>query len=147
MVENLIAVQEQGARLGTALQRRSYTLHHAAVLFFQPGAAAGRVFHVFAAADQHLFLRVQNFVQVGSDARIIEVLVADRTERPFANRTWPFIRQLAWVNGGQGLAISARDQDTGAYHVWQVPRSNGSARKITDGLTGSGAGNRLPRRP
>ncbi len=71
----------------------------------------------------------------GSDARIIEVLVADRTERPFANRTWPFIRQLAWVNGGQGLAISARDQDTGAYHVWYVPRSNGSARKITDGLT------------
>lgn len=70
----------------------------------------------------------------GSDARIIEVNVATRAERPLSSRSWPFIRQLAWLGAGNGLIMSARDQGTGAFHLWYVPRGGGEARKLTDGL-------------
>jgi TolB protein len=32
------------------------------------------------------------------------------------------------------LVMSARDQDTGAYHVWYVSYPGGAARKVTDGV-------------
>ena len=59
----------------------------------------------------------------GSGARIIEVRVSDRTERPLSKQTWPFIRGLAWLGNLHGMVMSARDQDTGAYHVWCADRA------------------------
>ena len=70
----------------------------------------------------------------GSEARIIGVRLADRTERTLAKRTWPFIRQLAWLTNGHGLVMSARDQETGTFHVWYVAYPSGIARKVTEGL-------------
>ena len=70
----------------------------------------------------------------GSGARIIEVRVLERTERPLSKQTWPFIRELAWLGNRHGMVMSARDQDTGAYHVWYVSYPGGTARKVTDGV-------------
>lgn len=70
----------------------------------------------------------------GSDARILIVRVDEHTEQPLSRRTWPFIKQLAWTGDGREIMISARDQETGAYHIWYVSALNGSAHKITDGL-------------
>lgn len=70
----------------------------------------------------------------GSGARIIEVRVSERTERPLSKQTWPFIRELAWLGNQHGMVMSARDQDTGAYHVWYVSYPGGDARKVTDGV-------------
>ena len=70
----------------------------------------------------------------GSDARIIEARVAERTERPLSRQTWPFIRELAWLGNRHGIVMTARDQDTGAYHIWYVSYPDGAARKLTDGL-------------
>jgi len=70
----------------------------------------------------------------GSDARIIGVGVANGDERQLSSRTWPFIRELVWLDAGRGLALSARDQETGLFHVWHVSYRGGGARKITDGL-------------
>jgi Tol biopolymer transport system component/DNA-binding winged helix-turn-helix (wHTH) protein len=70
----------------------------------------------------------------GSDARLIEVRIADRTERMLSGQSWPFIRQLAWTGDGNGLLMSARDQPTGAFHIWYVAYPGGTARKVTEGL-------------
>jgi DNA-binding winged helix-turn-helix (wHTH) protein len=43
----------------------------------------------------------------GSDTRILEVRVRDRTERVLSPQTWGFIRQLAWLGDGSGLMMSA----------------------------------------
>ena len=70
----------------------------------------------------------------GSDARIIDIRVADRRERLLSRQTWAFIRQLAWFGDGSGLAMSARDRDSDRFHVWYVSYPGGAGRKITDGL-------------
>jgi len=70
----------------------------------------------------------------GSNARIIAVRVRDRTEKVLSGLTWAFVKQLAWLGDGRGLVMSARDQDTGASHIWQVSYPQGVGRKVTDGL-------------
>jgi len=69
----------------------------------------------------------------GSDARIIELRLADRSERLLSSQTWPFIKELAWLGDGHGLVMSARDPDTGAFHVWYLSYPGGTARKVTGG--------------
>jgi Tol biopolymer transport system component/DNA-binding winged helix-turn-helix (wHTH) protein len=71
----------------------------------------------------------------GSDARIMEVRVADGMERALSNRSWGFAKQPAWLSDGSGLIMSARDRDeSGVFHVWYVSYPKGVARKISDGL-------------
>jgi Tol biopolymer transport system component len=71
----------------------------------------------------------------GSEARIIEVRVHDRTERTLSRRAWGFIRQLAWFGDGRGLVMSARDEQSGIFHVWHVSYPDGDGRKVTGGLS------------
>jgi Tol biopolymer transport system component len=73
---------------------------------------------------------------IGSGARVVGVRVDDRREIPISTRTWPFIKHLGWLRDGHGIVLSARDQDTGLYHLWYVPYPEGNPRKITDGLNG-----------
>ncbi len=70
----------------------------------------------------------------GSEARIIEVRVQDRTERALSGQTWGYIKQPAWLGDGRGLVMSARDQDAGVFHIWHVSYPGGAGRKVTDGL-------------
>lgn len=70
----------------------------------------------------------------GSAARLIAVRVDDRTESGVSNRTWPFIKQVAWMSGGRGLVMTARDQQTGAHHIWHVSYPSGFGRQVTGGL-------------
>jgi Tol biopolymer transport system component len=71
----------------------------------------------------------------GSGARIIKIRVSDRTERAMSSQTWGFIRQLAWLGDGKGLVMSARSQESGAFHVWYVSYPGGAGRALTNGLT------------
>jgi len=71
----------------------------------------------------------------GSDARIMEVRFADGMERVLSKQTWGFVKQLAWLNDGSGLLLSARDSDeSAAFHPWLVSYPEGISRKIGSGL-------------
>jgi Tol biopolymer transport system component len=71
----------------------------------------------------------------GSNTRIMEVRVAETTERAVSNETWAFIKQLAWMSDGSGLVLSARDRDeSGLFHIWRVSYPDGVGRKMTAGL-------------
>ncbi len=71
----------------------------------------------------------------GSGTRIIELRISDRSSRALSSLEWPFIRGLAWLSDGRGLLMTARDQESGLFHVWHVSYPGGSARKITSGLS------------
>ena len=71
----------------------------------------------------------------GSDARIMEVRFADGIERVLSKQTWGFVKQLAWLNDGSGLLLSARDSDESAvFHPWLLSYPEGISRKIGSGL-------------
>ncbi|MBZ5627173.1 MAG: hypothetical protein LAQ69_52145, partial [Acidobacteriia bacterium] len=70
----------------------------------------------------------------GSDARILEVRVSDRTERVLSSHTWGYIKQLSWFGDGRGLAMSACGLESRFYHLWYVSYPGGVGRKITDGI-------------
>lgn len=72
----------------------------------------------------------------GSDARIIGVQVRNGSVSAVSSQTWGFIRQLAWLGDGSGLVMTARGQESGLLHVWQVSYPGGAGRKVTDGLNG-----------
>jgi Tol biopolymer transport system component len=72
--------------------------------------------------------------RAGSGARVMEVRVADGSERQISNQTLGFIRELAWLGDGSGLVMSARAGDPGFFHLWYVSYPDGVTRKITDGL-------------
>ena len=70
----------------------------------------------------------------GSGVRIVEVQVPDGTDKRLSEQTWSLIRQLSWLPDGSALVMSARDEDTGAFHVWRISYPDAVARKITSGL-------------
>src|SRR5262249_51175495 len=71
----------------------------------------------------------------GSNVKIIEVRVADRTERILSKQTWGTIKKIAWLGNGRGLIMSARDpEESGLLHLWYVFYPDGIGRKITEGL-------------
>jgi eukaryotic-like serine/threonine-protein kinase len=73
----------------------------------------------------------------GSDTRIIEVHVADRTQKTLSAHAWGYVRQLAWLGNGRGLVMSARGQEeSGIFHVWYVSYPDGIERRVTGGLNG-----------
>jgi Tol biopolymer transport system component/DNA-binding winged helix-turn-helix (wHTH) protein len=71
----------------------------------------------------------------GSEARIIQVDARSGAQTELSKKSWGFIRQLAWRGDGRGLLMSARDQESGLWHLWEVSYPDGNARKLTDGLT------------
>jgi serine/threonine protein kinase len=73
----------------------------------------------------------------GSDTRIIEVHVADRTQKTLSAHAWGYVRQLAWLGNGRGLVMSARGQEeSGIFHVWFISYPDGIERRVTGGLNG-----------
>jgi Tol biopolymer transport system component len=70
----------------------------------------------------------------GSNARVIEVDVANGRDRPVSAQIWGFIRETSWLGNGRGLIISARSQESAVYHLWLVPYPAGAVRKLTDGV-------------
>lgn len=70
----------------------------------------------------------------GSDAKIMEVRIADGVERVLSS-LWGFAKQPVWLGDGSGLVVSARGQDeSGLFHLWYVSYPAGVVRKISEGL-------------
>jgi Tol biopolymer transport system component len=71
----------------------------------------------------------------GSNARLVQVRIADGSESDLSTQRWGFIRELAWLHDRRGLVISARSpEESGFVHLWYVSYPDGAARQITEGV-------------
>jgi eukaryotic-like serine/threonine-protein kinase len=74
--------------------------------------------------------------RTGSNARIIEVRVSDRSESPLSKQTWGSIRKIVWLHNGRGLVLTARAPEEASFpHLWYVSYPEGIGRKITEDLS------------
>jgi DNA-binding winged helix-turn-helix (wHTH) protein/Tol biopolymer transport system component len=65
---------------------------------------------------------------------VIGVRVADGTERPLTARRWSAVGQIAWLPGGAGLIVTARESPSAPFQIWRLPVSGGDARRVTNDL-------------
>ena len=74
--------------------------------------------------------------RTGSNVRIIEVRLADRSERLLSDQTWGSIRKIVWLRNGRGLVLTARPPEESSFpHLWYVSYPEGIGRKITEDLS------------
>lgn len=71
----------------------------------------------------------------GSGAQIVELQLANRSERVVSSQRWGFIKELAWLHDGRGLVMSARGtEESGLHHLWYVSYPEGAGRQLTQGM-------------
>ena len=68
-------------------------------------------------------------------ARLIEISVDDKTERPLPTPPWLNISSLSWLPDGSGLVLTGRDLETKLFQVWLVSYPDGKPRRITNDLS------------
>jgi serine/threonine protein kinase len=74
--------------------------------------------------------------RTGSNTRIIQVNVADRSERRLSAQTWGSIRKIVWLRNGRGLVLTARPpEESSSPHLWYVSYPEGIGRTITEDLS------------
>lgn len=76
------------------------------------------------------------FSQIDSNDHISEISVADGSETQAASSfPWLRLRGVAWLPDASGLVVSGRDHDIQASQLWQIVRSSGETRRITNDLS------------
>ncbi|MGB9178724.1 MAG: protein kinase [Pyrinomonadaceae bacterium] len=65
---------------------------------------------------------------------VVAVQVADGSEKNFTSQRWAFAGQLAWIDDGSGLVLSAQEQSANQGQVWYLSYPEGTARRITNDL-------------
>jgi eukaryotic-like serine/threonine-protein kinase len=65
---------------------------------------------------------------------VIAVRVADGTERSLTSRRWEAVGQLAWLPNDAGLVMSARENASAPFQIWQLSKS-GDVVRLTNDLT------------
>jgi len=66
---------------------------------------------------------------------LVEVSLANGTQKPIASPKWLRISGLAWLPNGKGLILTARDLDTTLSQIWSVTYPTGEAERITNDLS------------
>jgi serine/threonine protein kinase/Tol biopolymer transport system component len=77
---------------------------------------------------------VSSYTDNVPNVTIIELQVADGTERVITSQKWIGTGEIVWLSDKSGIILAARQQDSPYYQIWQVSYPDGSARKITDDL-------------
>jgi serine/threonine protein kinase/Tol biopolymer transport system component len=70
----------------------------------------------------------------GKVMSVVEVSVADGTEKPITSEKWLGVGQIAWLSDGSGLVINAADQDSRLQQLWHLSYPEGTARRLTNDL-------------
>ena len=65
---------------------------------------------------------------------VVAVQAADGAEKNFTAQRWAYAGQLAWVDDGSGLVLSAQEQSANQGQVWHLSYPEGAARRITNDL-------------
>ena len=70
----------------------------------------------------------------GNGLSVIEIKIADRTERTIPTRKWQEAYHLGWLSDGSGLIMTAKDYDSSYAQTWFISYPDGQARRITNEL-------------
>ena len=65
---------------------------------------------------------------------LIEVNVADGSERIIASPGWNYLDDVAWLSDQSGLIVRARETHASPWQIWHVSYPNGDTRRITNDL-------------
>ncbi len=69
---------------------------------------------------------------------VIEINLADRTERTIPTRKWQEAYHLGWLSDGSGLIMAAKDYNSSYAQIWFISYPDGQTRKITNELSDYG---------
>ncbi|MDT4955590.1 MAG: eukaryotic-like serine/threonine-protein kinase [Acidobacteriota bacterium] len=80
------------------------------------------------------------YAMQGADAggfymKVVEVQLADHTEKIISPQRWLEVGQMAWLSDGSGLIITAQSEDSSFVQVWHLSYPGGEARRITNDLS------------
>jgi serine/threonine protein kinase len=75
-----------------------------------------------------------------SDAvfHLVEVRLADRSQRWITNKTWVWPQAVAWAPKGDFLIATAASRGDDAYQLWMVAHDNGAVTRLTNDLSDYG---------
>lgn len=76
-----------------------------------------------------------NVDHTGRRVNLIEVRLADKTERTITSEQWRFINQIAFLPDKSGILLTASDYSFGPYQVWHVSYEDGKVRHVTNDLS------------
>ncbi|MCA1600778.1 MAG: DUF5050 domain-containing protein [Acidobacteria bacterium] len=68
----------------------------------------------------------------GFHMRVVEVRVADGTEKPVASRNWFGVTRVVWLKDGSGLLVTAAEESVSPTQIWYVSYPEGEARRVTN---------------
>ncbi len=68
----------------------------------------------------------------GFHMRVVEVRVADGTEKPITSRKWFGVTRVVWIKDGSGLLIAATEESVSPIQIWYVSYPDGEARRVTN---------------
>jgi eukaryotic-like serine/threonine-protein kinase len=67
----------------------------------------------------------------GDFMTLVEVRVADGSEKPISSQRWWRIGRIAWLRDGSGLIFTARDSVASPSQIWRLSYPSGEAHRIT----------------
>jgi serine/threonine protein kinase/dipeptidyl aminopeptidase/acylaminoacyl peptidase len=68
----------------------------------------------------------------GFHMEIVQVNIADKTEKPITAHKWFGITRVVWLNNGSGLIVTAADESVSPIQIWYVSYPQGEVRRITN---------------
>ncbi|HEX8566481.1 MAG TPA: winged helix-turn-helix domain-containing protein [Pyrinomonadaceae bacterium] len=74
----------------------------------------------------------------GRQVNLIEVRLADKTERTITSEQWKFIGKVVFLSDGSGILTTVSDYSFGPYQIWHVSYPDGKVRKVTNDLSNYG---------
>jgi serine/threonine protein kinase/Tol biopolymer transport system component/Flp pilus assembly protein TadD len=84
---------------------------------------------------ERLAYGVQSSDAKGFYMKLVEVRIADGAEQPISPQRWLEVGQSAWLAGGTGLVVTAKDEDSSLYQLYYLSYPGGEARRITNDLS------------
>ncbi len=68
----------------------------------------------------------------GFHMNVVQIRVADGTEKPVTSHRWFSVPQALWLSDGSGLIVAAEEDSVSPYQIWHVSYPNGEVRRITN---------------
>lgn len=111
---------------GTAEQRLAVRKNPDSLLSWLSGPAW--------APDGTLIVAPELIKDGGMHCELFEVQVSDGKQRTITNKRWAYIGRLSWLPNGNGLIMTAAEQDASNPQLWYLSWPDGAARRISQDL-------------
>ena len=70
---------------------------------------------------------------------LLEINVADGTEKRIPTPKWNQIGTVAWLSSGTGLLVTAREEANRPFQIWRLSYADGATTKVTNDLHNYGS--------